>query len=76
MKNVNETQNKTTAQTDMYNVSERALSLEMTVYNEMSDQTAQSVDVVKMIEVQFEQIKYMNTKKSYLLKEIAQYFKS
>lgn len=76
MKNVNETQNKTTVTSDIFNISEHAVSVEMTVYNEMSDQPAQSIDVVKMIESQFEQMKYTNAKKSYLLKEIAQYFKN
>lgn len=63
-------------QTEKNNETTSGLSFDMAVYREMADQTSESVDVFKMIQSQFEQIHQANAKRSFLLKEISQYFKS
>jgi len=48
---------------------------QMSVYHEMSEQTAQRIDVIKMIQNQFLELNKISVKKSFLLKEISQYLK-
>lgn len=50
-------------------------SFQMSVYNEMLDQTAQNIDVLKMIQDQFAELNQSATKRNLLLKEISQYLK-
>jgi hypothetical protein len=71
MKNVNE-QNQITNQ-NQQEIFEP--SFQVSVYNEMLDQTSQSLDVIQMIEQQFAQLYHLNVKRSFLLKEISQYLK-
>lgn len=71
MKNVNE-QNQITNQ-NQQEIFEH--SFQVSVYNEMLDQTSQSLDVIQMIEQQFAQLNHLNVKRSFLLKEISQYLK-
>lgn len=71
MKNVNE-QNQITNQ-NHEEIFEP--SFQVSVYNEMLDQTAQNLDVIQMIEQQFVQLNHLNVKRSFLLKEISQYLK-
>ena len=46
-------------------------TFEMNVYNEMSETSSQSVDVIKMIEQQFLDLNRLATKRNFLLKEIS-----
>lgn len=47
--------------------------LNMSIYNELGDQTQSSVNVLEMINQQFKQIHEMNKRRSLILKEISQY---
>ncbi len=71
MKNVNE-QNQITNQNHK-EIFES--SFQVSVYNEMLDQTSQNLDVIQMIEHQFAQLNHLSAKRSFLLKEISQYLK-
>ncbi len=50
-------------------------SFQMSVYNEMSNQTAQKVDVLQMIQDQFSELNHLAQKRIFLLKEITHYLK-
>jgi hypothetical protein len=73
MKNLNDNQQTQKTQTTEVDFKP---SFQMEVYNEMSDSTAQSVDVIQMIEQQFLDLNHMATKRNFLLKEISSYMKS
>ena len=64
MKNVNE-QNQSAKQNreDVFEP-----SFQVSVYNEMLDQTSQKLDVIQMIEQQFAQLNHLNLNRSFLLK--------
>ena len=72
MKNLNEMKNKNLNQISSVDFQP---SFHMPVYNEMSDQTSQTMDVVQMIQNQFEQLNKISIKRQFLLKEISQYLK-
>jgi hypothetical protein len=50
-------------------------SFEVSVYNEMLDQTSQQINVVQMIENQFKLLNKAAAKKNFLLGEISNYLK-
>lgn len=50
-------------------------SLQISVYNEMSDQTSQQVDVIQMIQKQFAELNQLSAKRIFLLKDISNYLK-
>ncbi len=50
-------------------------SLQISVYNEMSDQTSQQVDVIQMIQKQFSELNQLSAKRIFLLKDISNYLK-
>ncbi len=74
MKNLN-LNNKSLTETEVVNSVNHIPSLQMKIYNEMSDQPAQTVDVLQTIQNQFAEIQRLQIKKNYLLKEVSQYFK-
>lgn len=47
--------------------------LNVNIYNELHDQTQSSVNVLEMIQNQFNQIYEMNQRRSFILKEVSQY---
>jgi hypothetical protein len=49
------------------------LDLNMSVYNELNDQTQSSVNVLELINNQFKQITEMNKRRSFILKEVSGY---
>jgi len=49
------------------------LNIKVDVYREMQDQTESEIDVLALIQQQFEQIKMLNHKRSFLLKDISEY---
>jgi hypothetical protein len=70
MKNLNqETQESKVQSTEQVS----ALDLNMSIYNEMNDQTQSSVNVLALINDQFKQIHEMNKRRTLLLKEVSQY---
>ncbi len=76
MKNGNEnmSENQQTAKTETHDADFQP-SFQMAIYNEMSDSTSQSVDVIQMIEQQFSDLNRIATKRNFLLKEISNYMK-
>ncbi|AZZ36240.1 hypothetical protein CIK05_05355 [Bdellovibrio sp. qaytius] len=70
MKNLNQTQ-----ETNLQAPSEAMIlpDLNMSVYNELHDQTQSEVNVLAMINEQFKQIFEMNKRRSFLLKEVSGY---
>ena len=49
------------------------LSIKVDVYREMQDQADSEIDVLALIQQQFDQIKMLNHKRSFLLKDISEY---
>jgi hypothetical protein len=72
MKNMNELKNNNLNEVTSENFQP---SFHMPVYNEMLDQTSQNLDVVQMIQSQFEELHKISMKRKFLLKEISQYLK-
>ena len=52
---------------------QKYLNIKVDVYREMQDQTESEIDVLALIQQQFEQIKMLNHKRSFLLKDISEY---
>ncbi len=70
MKNLNQTQESNfQAET----VAMVLPDLNMSVYNELNDQTQSEVNVLAMINEQFKQIHEMGKRRTLLLKEVSQY---
>ena len=74
MKNL-DLNSKSMTETEVASSVDHIPALQMKIYNEMSDQPAQSVDVLQTIQNQFAEIQRLQIKKNYLLKEVSQYFK-
>lgn len=74
MKNL-DLNNKSMTEAEVVNSVNHIPSLQMKIYNEMSDRPAQTIDVLQMIQNQFAEIQRLQIKKNYLLKEVSQYFK-
>ena len=70
MKNLNQTQ-EPNIQTET--VAMVLPDLNMSVYNELNDQTQSEVNVLAMINEQFKQIHEMGKRRTLLLKEVSQY---
>lgn len=51
------------------------VSFDMSVYNELSDQPTQSMDVLEMLRKQMGLAQEISARRSYLLKEVSGYFK-
>lgn len=70
MKNLNEVQNKVENKLE----NETHLNhLDMRVYNDMNDTASSNVNVLELIQKQFEQIKDLNQRRQFLLKEVSSY---
>lgn len=69
MKNLNQTQESKIQITEPTVLPD----LNMSVYNELHDQTQSSVNVLEMINQQFKQIHEMGKRRSLLLKEVSGY---
>ena len=72
MKNFNENQN---IENNQNHGSDFQPSFQVSVYNEMSDQTSQQIDVIQMIQNQFQELNRLSQKRIFLLKEISHYLK-
>ena len=72
MKNVNELKKK---ELDTVTTENFQPSFYTPVYHEMLDQTSQTMDVVEMIQHQFQALHKISVKRQFLLKEISQYLK-
>lgn len=70
MKNLNQTK-ESNVQTET--VAMVLPDLNMTVYNELNDQSQSEVNVLAMINEQFKQIHEMGKRRTLLLKEVSQY---
>lgn len=70
MKNLNQSNQQDKVQSTEVSVFS---DLNMSIYNELGDQTQSSVNVLEMINQQFKQIHEMNKRRSLILKEISQY---
>ncbi len=70
MKNLNQTQE---SNVQAETVAMVLPDLNMSVYNELNDQTQSEVNVLAMINEQFKQIHEMGKRRTLLLKEVSQY---
>lgn len=74
MKNLNQTIDQNVQVTEPVTANAMVLpDLNMSVYNELHDQTQSSVNVLAMINDQFKQIYEMNKRRTLLLKEVSGY---
>lgn len=69
MKNLNQTQETKVQSTESMVLPD----LNMTVYNELNDQSQSEVNVLAMINEQFKQIHEMGKRRTLLLKEVSGY---
>lgn len=51
------------------------VNFDMSVYNELSDQPTQNIDVLSMLQKQIALAQEISARRSYLLKEVSAYFK-
>ncbi len=72
MKSINENQKININQNHETDLSP---SFQISIYNEMSDQTSQQVDVIQMIQKQFAELNQLSAKRIFLLKDISNYLK-
>ncbi|MFN3696545.1 MAG: hypothetical protein ACK4VO_03810 [Pseudobdellovibrio sp.] len=54
-------------------IEQSSLNIKLDTYHELQDQDVTEIDVLALIQQQFEQIRILNSKRSFLLKEISQY---
>lgn len=73
MKNLNQTQETKVQSEEQSTVAMVLPDLNMTVYNELNDQSQSEVNVLAMINEQFKQIHEMGKRRTLLLKEVSQY---
>lgn len=72
MKQIN-LKNNSEQSTQVIHSSIELSNLNMQVYNELHDQHQSEINVLELIQQQFEQIQDLNKKRSFLLKEVSQY---
>lgn len=73
MKNLNQTQETKIQSEEQSTVVMVLPDLNMTVYNELNDQSQSEVNVLAMINEQFKQIHEMGKRRTLLLKEVSGY---